>query len=181
MRRYWLRDVQPGDRRTLSEVYRSFLRAFALASAGALFLVLLLVVWDVFLRNIGFQPPPHTIALAEYTLLFSTLLSAPWILHQKAHIHIEIVVERCTNRARRLIDRVICALGLLTCILIAWAASKISVAAALNGEFDLRSFAMPRFVLYGVVALSFGLMAIEFARMLARGESALKEGIRPDI
>lgn len=146
-----------------------------LASAGAFFLLPLLVAWDVALRNIGLQPPQHTVAVAEYVLLFSTLLTAPWVLHQKAHIRVEVVVESCTYRVRRFIESIISVLGLLTCVLIAWAASNISLNAAYSGEVDLKSFPMPRFLLYGVVALSFGLMAIEFARMFVRGEPSVTE------
>ena len=43
-----------------------------------------------------------------------------------------------------------------------------------SSEKDVRSFDMPRWILTASIPLSFGMMAIEFARLLMRRESPYK-------
>lgn len=151
----------------VSTVYVFVLRALAAVAAVTIALSLGLIVGDVLLRNLGVSPLADTVALTEYGLLYTTVAGAPWLLHIKGHIYIEIVIDRLSPRLRLAVEKLICAIGAATCAIIAWAALEITIGAFANHEFDIRSFPMPRGALYGGVALSFFLMTLEFIRVLA--------------
>jgi len=151
-----------------------------LAGAGAaiLGLIALLITFDVLLRASGLQPLAHTLALSEYGLLYATLLGAPWLLRTQGHVHVEIVVAAVPASLRWLMVKMACLLGLIACLVVAWAAGETAYLNYTRDAFDMRSFDMPRWLLFGPIAPSFLLMAYEFWRFL-RGTASL-HGDAPD-
>lgn len=134
--------------------------------AAILGLITLLIAVDVLLRTSGIQPFAHTLALSEYGLLYATLLGAPWLLRTHGHVHVEIVVAAVPARLRWLMVKAACLLGLIACLVVAWAASEAAYLNYTRDAFDMRSFDMPRWLLLGPIAPSFLLMAVEFWRFL---------------
>lgn len=141
-------------------------RVLAAIAIAVIVMSLALIVGDVVLRDLDLSLLSNTVALTEYGLLFMTMAGAPWLLHERGHIYIEVLIDRMAPRPRRITERVICVIGAATCGVIAWAAIKITVSAYAHNEYDIRSFLMPLWTLYGAVALSFGIMTVEFLRML---------------
>jgi TRAP-type C4-dicarboxylate transport system permease small subunit len=61
--------------------------------------------------------------------------------------------------------------------ILAWFGGVITLQDFLGNEKDVRSFDMPRWMLIAFMPLSFGMMAIEFLRLLVRGESPYGSGL----
>ena len=57
--------------------------------------------------------------------------------------------------------KTVCLLGLIACLVVAWSASEAAYLNFTRGAFDMRSFDMPRALLFAPIAPSFLLMAIE--------------------
>jgi TRAP-type C4-dicarboxylate transport system permease small subunit len=140
--------------------------------AGVLMVAMMaMIVADVVLRNLGYQSSAHFFTFTEYFLLLIPLLGAPWLVREKGHIYIELLIGTLGAAARRRLLRVILALSLAVCLVLAWYAGAITVQNFVQGEKDVRSFDMPRWMLMLSMPLSFGMMALELLRLLARGES----------
>lgn len=152
--------------RTVALLYRRLLEALAAIAGVMLAAMALAIVADVILRNLGFQPPGHTFTLTEYSLLYVTMLAAPWLVREKGHVHIELITAALSPRARFWLTRVVYALCVLTCALIFWVGLEVTIAHYQRGVTDVRSFDMPRWLLTASIPLSFGLMTIEFVRYL---------------
>jgi len=130
-----------------------------------------LIAWDVIARNLGLQPPASTVALTEYGLLYFTMAAAPWLVRRRGHIVVEIIYQRLPNRLRGLADRVVTGLCALICVSVAVLAGVLTAEAAARGEIDVRSLDAPRWSLFIPLTVGFGLMAIEYMRLLFLGES----------
>ncbi len=133
--------------------------------------VCLLIVYDVIARNLGLQPPASTVALTEYALLYFTMAAAPWLVRTRGHIVVEVLHARLSGAARRVADRLILVICILTSATVAVLATMLALEAASRGEVEIRSLAMPRALLFAPLAAGFGLMASEFLRLALRGES----------
>ena len=68
----------------------------------------------------------------------------------------------------------ILALCLAVCLVLAWYGGAITVQNYVENEKDVRSFDMPRWMLMIFMPISFGMMALEFLRLLVRRESPYK-------
>jgi C4-dicarboxylate transporter, DctQ subunit len=152
--------------RILAALYRRLLELLAVVAGILLAAMALAIVVDVVLRNFGFQPPGHTFTLTEYSLLYVTMLAAPWLLRAKGHVHIELLTAAVSPRSRFWLTRVVYALCVLTCAVIFWFALEVTIDQWQRAVIDVRSFDMPRWLLTASIPLSFGLMTIEFARFL---------------
>jgi C4-dicarboxylate transporter, DctQ subunit len=152
--------------RTLAALYRRLLELLAVVAGVLLAAMALAIVIDVVVRNLGFQPPAHTLTLTEYGLLYVTMLAAPWLVREKGHVHIELVTAAVGSRARFWLTRAVYALCVLTCMVIFWFALEVTIDQWRRDVLDVRSFDMPRWLLTASIPLSFGLMAVEFARFL---------------
>jgi C4-dicarboxylate transporter, DctQ subunit len=152
--------------RTVAALYRRLLELLAVIAGVLLAAMALAIVVDVVLRNLGLQPPAHTLTLTEYGLLYVTMLAAPWLVREKGHVHIELLTAAVGPRARFWLTRAVYALCVLTCIVIFWFGLEVTIDQWQRAVIDVRSFDMPRWLLTGSIPLSFGLMTIEFARFL---------------
>jgi C4-dicarboxylate transporter, DctQ subunit len=151
---------------TVATLYRRLLEALAIIAGVVLAAMAFAIVVDVIVRNVGLQPPAHTLTLTEYGLLYLTMLAAPWLVREKGHVYIELVTAALRPRARFWLTRVVYALCVLTCAVIFWFGLEVAITHYQRAVVDVRSFDMPRWLLTASIPLSFGLMTIEFARFL---------------
>ena len=151
---------------TVAAAYRRLLEALAVIAGVTLAGIALAIVVDVVLRNLGFQPPGHVFTLTEYSLLYVTMLAAPWLVREKGHVHIELLTAALAPRPRFWLTRVVYAVCVLTCAVIFWFGLDVTITHYQRDVIDVRSFDMPRWLLTASIPLSFGLMTIEFARYL---------------
>ncbi len=143
----------------------------ALAAGVLMVAMMAMIVADVVLRNLGYQSSAHFFTFTEYFLLLIPLLGAPWLVREKGHIYIELLVGALPPRPRQALMRVIVIVSLAVCAVLAWYGGAITVQNFVQNEKDVRSFDMPRWMLMLSMPLAFGMMALEFLRLLLRRES----------
>jgi TRAP-type C4-dicarboxylate transport system permease small subunit len=146
---------------------------FGLATSAGLMIaaVCLLIIYDVVARNLGMQPPASTVALTEYAMLYFTMAAAPFLVRTKGHIVVEIVYQRISPAARRLLDRIILILCMLVALIVSILAWVLLIEAIQRGEIEVRSLDAPRWIIFAPLAIGFLLMATEFLRLLLNADS----------
>jgi C4-dicarboxylate transporter, DctQ subunit len=138
-----------------------------------------MIVVDVALRNLGYQSSAHFFTFTEYFLLLIPLFGAPWLVREKGHIYIELLIAALPAHVRRMLLVVIVLACVAVALILAWFGGAITVQDYLANEKDVRSFDMPRWMLMASMPLSFGMMALEFVRFLVRRESPYGAGLIP--
>jgi C4-dicarboxylate transporter DctQ subunit len=131
----------------------------------------LLIAYDVIARNAGMQPPASTVALTEYAMLYFTMAAAPYLVRAKGHIVVEVLYQRLPGKLQQRLDAAILVLCALVSATIATLAGVLLFEAVANGEIEIRSLDAPRWVLFAPLVVGFALMAVEFMRLLVRGDS----------
>ena len=143
-------------------------------AAGFLMAAMMVVIFvDVVLRNLGYQSSAHFFTFTEYALLAVPCLGAPWLVREKGHIYVEILLMALSPRWRAIFTWCIGVVCIVVCAVLAWYGGVVTLNDFLQNEKDVRSLDMPRWIVVGFIPLSFAMMAIEFLRFLIRGENFL--------
>ena len=128
------------------------------------------IIGDVVLRNLGLHSIQALSALVEYSLLFTTMAVAPYLVRTHGHVAVQSFVEAMPPTLRVAVSRFGLALSVALLALLSWRAAVIAVEVTQGGSIDMRSINIPGWVLYMMLSVGFGLMAIEFLILLLRGE-----------
>jgi TRAP-type C4-dicarboxylate transport system permease small subunit len=142
--------------------------------AGLLMVAMMATIFiDVVARNLGYQSSAHFFTFSEYALLAVPCLGAPWLVRERGHVYVELLISWLAPERRRVLVRAIGVVCVAVCAVLAWYGGAVTLQDFLRAEKDVRSFDMPRWIVVGFIPLSFGMMAVEFLRFTLRGEDFL--------
>ena len=162
--------------RQLSLLLDRLVLAAAFLSAAAIGAAALVVMVDVTMRASGLQPPIWGAAVIEYGLLYVTMLAAPLLVREGGHVAVETAVRLLPARARQACGRAVTLLCVLVCLLLAAVALDSTLISFHRGDFDIRAFDMPRWLLLAPLAAGLFLCAAEFLRLLLAGRAYGDDG-----
>ena len=148
---------------------------FGMAALAAFLMAAMMAVIciDVLLRNLGYQSSAHFFTFTEYALLLVPCMGAPWLVRERGHIYVEILLMTLGERARARMTLAIGVVCIALCLVLAWYGFDITWQNFVQSEKDVRSLDMPRWMIVIWIPLGFFLMAVEFARFLWRRENFL--------
>jgi len=152
--------------KALVVLYDRLLAGLALVSALAFGAVAFIIVYEVSARWLGFRPPVWPEAISEFTMLYATVLAAPWVLRKGQHIQVNTLAAVLPPRLRGALGRLLCFTGMVVCLVVGWFALRVTLTAQ---GLEIRSFEMPKWVVYAPLPVGFALLAIEFARHMVAG------------
>jgi TRAP-type C4-dicarboxylate transport system permease small subunit len=159
--------------RLIAKAYDAVLYGMAVVAGCLMAAMMVVITLDVVLRNLGYQSSAHFFTFTEYALLMVPCLGAPWLVREKGHIYVEILLMFLGPRGRaslRLAIGIVCA---IVCAVLAWYGLQVTLQDYFGNEKDVRSLDMPRWIIVGFVPLSFAMMGIEFLRFVLRRENFL--------
>jgi TRAP-type C4-dicarboxylate transport system permease small subunit len=129
-------------------------------------LLILFVVSDVVARNLGMRALTWAISASEYSLLYLTFLSMPWLVRNKGHVFVVFLRGLLPPAGRALLEKLMYIACIVLCLYLGWiAATSLSVAVA-KGTYETRTFDMPKWAVFLPIMLGFGLSALEWLRFL---------------
>ena len=147
--------------KTAAAVYDRLLAGLALVAALAFGAVAFIIAYEVSARWLGFRPPVWPQAISEFTMLYATLFGAPWILRRAEHVQVTTLVAVLPRGARTALSRIMSFIGMMVCLVVAWYALRVTMTAQ---GLEIRSFEMPKWLVYAPLPLGFLLLAVEFFR-----------------
>ncbi len=159
--------------RLIAKAYDAVLYGMAVVAGFLMVAMMVVITLDVVLRNLGYQSSAHFFTFTEYALLMVPCLGAPWLVREKGHVYIEILLMYLSARQRRTLMWLIGIVCVAVCAVLAWYGLEVTLRDFLASEKDVRSLDMPRWMVVGFIPLSFAMMAVEFLRFLARREDFL--------
>ncbi|WP_299402481.1 TRAP transporter small permease [uncultured Roseobacter sp.] len=165
----------------ISKAYSALVYSLAVIAGVTLVWLMISVIASVLMRNAGLQPFAWLFTSAEYGLLYMTMLGAPWLVREKGHVHIELVTAALPDGLRRIVSRTVAVACVVVCLILAWKGAELFLTNIERGDFDTRAYYVPRWMLTIAFPISFGLMAVEFARfvfgtdLMHTGEAGIHE------
>jgi TRAP-type C4-dicarboxylate transport system permease small subunit len=165
---------EPDGARAMRAVFQaSGSASWALAQLGKLCLaaMMILIVVDVAIRDLGGKPPIWTIPISEYLLLYIAALGVPYLARRKGHVMIEIVVRSLPARLRRPWEAGLAGAAAAIMLYLAVMAGVMTANAIATGDYQIRAINVPAWIAYLPFTVGFALAAIEFARYVVERDS----------
>jgi C4-dicarboxylate transporter DctQ subunit len=159
--------------------YLKFLELLKALSGIVIFAVFLLIVSDVLIRTLGFEPWLYSSVLVEYGLLWFTMLAAPWLARNKGHVFIDAITQILPPVVQRILAKVVYLICVLISLVVFYYSLRLLLTAIAQNQIDTRAVDMPTWSLLAPIPLCFLLVAIEFLRFLLGFDSMY--GSRSDV
>lgn len=157
--------------RALSAVYSAIIIGLAAVSGLILAAICLLIIVDVGLRNLGFQPLQATIALNEYALLYFTMFAAPYLARTRGHVVVRVLYDRLSVAPKRILENSVYLLCITVSFCIAYVSGALVVESWIMGDVEQRSIDLPRWALFAPLCIGFFFVGCEFLRFLLSPDS----------
>ncbi|MDO6441437.1 TRAP transporter small permease [Marinobacter sp. 2_MG-2023] len=167
------------------DFFDSFIKYITFISASLLFIMMLNVGLDVFLRYVSGRPLPLTLELVSYYYMVGiTFIPLALVERHDGHIAVDLVVQFFPDLIQRLIKAVMSILGAGLFALMAWmtlkdALSKWDIGEYVMGDYSLpiwpASFALPLgFILFALVLFLKGVLQLSGHKIPVVKESSEK-------
>lgn len=157
--------------KTWTAVYDGVISGAAVLARLMIVAVFAMIIYDVTVRTAGWKSPIWTVSLAEYSLLYATLLGSPWLVRRKGHVFISVLTSRVSPGIRQAMEAVTYIVCAGVCLVLAYYATLQTIELHGRGLLDIRSFATPAWLVIIPVPVCFVLMATEFLRYLFGNDS----------
>ena len=165
----------------LSALYGGLIDGLAWLAAALLFVMMAIVCGDVLLRNVAIGSGPRGLPwsneVSESLLFLMTLLAAPWLLRQGAHIRVDIVLAALPRQLAWYCEWVCDVLAFFTCGIIAFYGYQAAWKSFADGALSIKTLVLPEWWSIAPLPVSFTLLAIEVLfrmRRLALGPRTLR-------
>lgn len=139
--------------------------------------IVLLVCADVAARNLA-RPLAWGVSLTEYLLVYIAFLPMPALVRGKGHVCADFIRTALPQSLRRVIERGVYVLCLAICVYLGWIALGSAFTSLKSGAYEVRTFDMPRWLIFAPMVAGLWLSAIEFLRYLVGRDSIYAIDVR---
>lgn len=149
----------------LSRFYGKMLAILAGFGCLLLFLMMLIIVADILLRN--FMIPGLPIGLSwsnevsEFFLYILTLSVAPWLLRNGQHIRVDIFLKIVPPKIAWLLEWLGDIIGLVSCLIFTWYGANATFQSFISGSFNFKTLVTPEWWSLAPIPIVFVLLSIE--------------------
>lgn len=147
-------------------LYDKLVDIFAFVSGLMLVWLMVAVAASVLIRNIGAQPPAWLFTSTEYSMFYLTLFGAPWLVREKGHVFIEVVITHLPPGILNVLSRLVMLVCAAISFVLAWKGLQLMISNLEGSDYDVRTYFVPMWIFTVAYPISFGLMGIEFTRFI---------------
>ncbi len=98
----------------------------------------------------------------EYTLYFGVFLGAPWVLHQGAHVRVDVITMALRREAAERVERAMDVAGAILCIFLCFYGSRVTIWEFQDGSLPDKDLRIPTGYIMSIFTISFLFLTIEF-------------------
>jgi TRAP-type C4-dicarboxylate transport system permease small subunit len=146
-----------------------FLKTLAMLAGVVLAADILLITGEVVFRNLGLSGLGWASDVIEFSLPLATLLVAPWLVAQKGHVKLDLLVERMASGQRNALYRATMLLATVVTGVLVYASTLLALDTHSSGSLVMKSLVFPEWWVMAPVPLLFLLIAIECLRSALAG------------
>ena len=150
----------------LYKLYNYVLYGMAIGSGVVIVSAVFLIVLDVFMRVLGMDPLLFILTVVEYSLLWFTMLAAPYLVRLKGHVFIDAVTQFLPPVVKKAVAKLVYLICIVASLVYGYHLYILLSEAIQSDEIDMRTYEIPMWLLYVSMPLCFGMCAMEFGRYL---------------
>ena len=149
----------------------------ALAGIGgvALGFLLLGICYATFSRFVFSRPLAFLMEYATYTLIYIAFLAGPWLLQQRRHVQVDIVLNGLRPRVRVIVTAVTNVLGAIVCAVICYYGAMVTTSSIQRNIRLMDSMATPQWILVIVIPIGMFFTSVQFLRLFADNIKEIRE------
>ena len=151
--------------------------ALAVITKLLLGVIVVLVVADVAMRNLA-KPIAWSTSLTEYLMIYVAFLSAPALVRQKGHVCADFLRQAMPTVVQRVLEKFVYVLCIVLCLYLGGVAMQSLIEAVQSRSYDVRTFDLPKWLIYLPITLGLWLSAAEFLRFLTGRDSIYALDVR---
>ncbi len=152
--------------KTFDAVFDGLVNALACIAGFFIICTGCIECYEVVMRYFLHRPPIWGVEVVEYMLFLIAFLGTTWVLRNKSHISVTILVEHLSPKAQVYCNVFASIMGILISCVILWYSVKTSWECCVTDVRVVKTYALPKWPFLSFIALGYLLMLIEFVRQL---------------
>lgn len=164
--------------KAIASAYNALITALAALAGVAVVVAFVMIVVDVTIRTAGERPPGYTIAVVEYSLLYITMLAAPYLVRRKGHVYIDALSSRLPPAPQWVVQKLAYLISIVSSLVFTWYSVQLLLEAITTGRLEERGVDMPLWLLYLPIPIGFTLVAVELSRYLVGIDSMYSDRLQ---
>ncbi len=152
----------------LDSGYGRLLDAFGALAAASIGLIAIGIPLNLVLIKMQWGSIWWMYEAVEYVLYASVFLSAPWVLRKGAHVRVDVLTGALPSSLAIRLEQVIDALGALLCVVLCVYGTRAAMLEFEDGTLPDKDLRIANWIMVGVFAVSFAMLAAEFLLRLGR-------------
>lgn len=161
---------------TFVRLYDRLIVTLAIAASVIVAVMCAMVLFDVTMRTLSVPMPAFAVTIVEYSLLYLAMCAAPWLVRERGHVYIDLLVQVLPPALRKTLERMIYLVAIIGCIIVAATATYLTWIAINSERMDVRGIDVPLWVSQIPLPFGFTLVACEFLRLWILNESYFDRG-----
>ena len=150
----------------LSQMHDQLCKGCFVLGASMLFFLTLSIGYEVVSRYFFSRPTAWALDFSEYILIYSTFMSAPWLLRTDGHVSVTILVEYLGENKRQKLDLATSVIGAVVCAIVAYQTSIDTWDAFERGVKIVRPILVPKFMILWVIPFGLILLFTSFLKRI---------------
>lgn len=156
----------------MEKTFGRLLAGLFLIGCFLLFSLMMVIVADVFLRNVHVPGAPRGLEwgneISEVTLYLVTMFVAPWLLRQGQHIRVDIVLQVLPREMAWRLEWLGDLIGLACCLAMTWYSAQGAWSSFQSGAMNIKTLVTPEWWTLAPLPFVFGLLSIEMVFRMKR-------------
>jgi len=150
--------------RNFIRLFDGTLSCFGVIASIMIFLAMLGVTANVFLRYVFVSPIQWMLEVTEYLLLWITFLGAAWLLRDEGHVKMGLILDRLAPRTQSLINTITSIVAAIACFILAWYGTELTIDMFQRRLYRLTILSPLFFYIVAIIPIGSYLLSIEFLR-----------------
>lgn len=159
----------------LNSFFDGIIDGMAFLAGLLLLFTIFSICYEVLIRYFLMRPSTWSVEITEYILLYITFLGAPWLLKQKGHVKVDVVLNMLNIRTQRILNLITSLLGAIICLVLFWFGVLTTADHFMRKIPVIKSLEVPKFILLAVIPFGSLLLCIQFIRQIVAIAKNLKE------
>ncbi len=138
--------------------------------AGSIGLIAVLIPVNLFLVKTQIGSLWWLYEGVEYALYTGVFIGAPWVLQQGAHIKIDVLIGALPAQFTSSLEKLLDGAGMSLCLVLCFYGVRAALSEFEDGTLPDKDLRIENWIVLVIFALSFLLLAVEFALRLLRAQ-----------
>lgn len=148
-------------------IFDNLINSLAFIAGSFIFIMMGIECYEIVARYFFNRPTVWSVEFCEYMLFLLAFLGTTWVLKKRAHISVNILVERLKPRTQIYCNLFSSFMGIIISLVILWFSSKTSFENYVVGVKVIKTYAFPKWIFLSFISLGYLLLLIEFARQFS--------------